>query len=1155
MKYIIKNYLKSYFKEALIAIATIFYLVFVFINIFTISASSVQEFDQYSQVMKNSNKWNISYDETFSKWNFSTFDDDDQTFKMFENLKDELGNKLLMSDWKNKIDEILNSNSKEINSINFNNELQSIESLFYLSHDNEIVDSKTSIKIGDVLDLKADWSIFNYSLINGILANIVDIDKFKSNFGFNNTLIFNNYYSKSIDANNASFSYDQKNYQSSNPMQTLEITSTDNAIKNNMSQVFLQTKDSHMPNNDDEILVNKQFADSNGWKIGTKINLFGAQNLFSNVNSYSSITNKTYKIVGFGMSLSSSSAWSWNSNQINFNKNSKPTFGNVYLYGNEFNNFKNKIIMGEKNSYDSSYNWKNNANWINSDEKIGQIADFNFTNTLNVMSNKNIDYNDLINTLINENYIKNYDLSDFVVSWNKIFINLNYNNAKTTIIVNVVLGLFSLSIAFIFLNFVIKKDISNSQKQIGIFKALGYKNYELSWIFSIKTLLTLLITSIIGFALSLPLQKFTNKYYLDNSFEVLTIKYYNFVPWFLCFIFIIIPLTFTLISFFINLFYLNKPIVKLLAGSRQVSNLWLLKPINKLTRAFKLGSKIQISFIVQSLFKWLLIVFIFMFATMFLIFENSALLGMANYMNNASDNNLYTKNVNSIVNTYQNVIDKTYSDSNAEYFQTNFSNLFFTPIDSNDEKINESINNWEKIIKNEDITQIEAMKINENSFITINELNEILNLPDISGIINSNFKTLINLIIQNNSKKGDTIVSFNNFIINKNKEYNVLSNWLKSNLFYNFNQIGYNNVEIDGITNDNNEFKNFFVSNGITSSQINEIINDVPIVNNDSTTIPVIISEYMAKFLNLKIGDVLDGSDSNNQYNQIFLRSEYNSTLKIPNINLNIVGIAKKNYYSARIFTGYNNLAKFYVDSNKNYFYNTSSTSTKETHLGLMNETISYDNLYPDAKKLQDILKSKNWNISYIPYYAINNDDNLYDGNATFFEFMENPTNLDTNNALLFSETHDIPTLVPQLKGTIDDLNDIFNIIQIISIILAFTMIGILLLICVSIIIDENKNIIITLKSLGYTKNEINWWTNGSYLIGIIFGMLNSIWIAYLLLKLLEKILFKKAKMLIVFNISISNLFLIILFAFIILWISWLISNKIIYKKNFSINE
>lgn len=54
------------------------------------------------------------------------------------------------------------------------------------------------------------------------------------------------------------------------------------------------------------------------------------------------------------------------------------------------------------------------------------------------------------------------------------------NNLKIQVMIYLILGVVVLVLAFIFINFSIRKELNETRKQIGIFKSFGYKIAELS---------------------------------------------------------------------------------------------------------------------------------------------------------------------------------------------------------------------------------------------------------------------------------------------------------------------------------------------------------------------------------------------------------------------------------------------------------------------------------------------------------------------------------------------------------------------------------------------------------------------------------------------------------------------------------------------------
>ncbi|AXK51305.1 ABC transporter permease [Spiroplasma alleghenense] len=138
------------------------------------------------------------------------------------------------------------------------------------------------------------------------------------------------------------------------------------------------------------------------------------------------------------------------------------------------------------------------------------------------------------------------------------------SNIRIQVIIFLVLAVVVLVLAFIFINFVIKKEINNTRVQLGIFKAFGYKNSELSWIFATKMLITIAIGVIFGYIISIPLQDYVSGQFSNSVTYAFSSVYFS--AWFATIIFIVIPLLFTAISYLLTLKYLSESALKLITN-------------------------------------------------------------------------------------------------------------------------------------------------------------------------------------------------------------------------------------------------------------------------------------------------------------------------------------------------------------------------------------------------------------------------------------------------------------------------------------------------------------------------------------------------------------------------------------------------------------
>ncbi|WP_026389553.1 FtsX-like permease family protein [[Acholeplasma] multilocale] len=216
-----------------------------------------------------------------------------------------------------------------------------------------------------------------------------------------------------------------------------------------------------------------------------------------------------------------------------------------------------------------------------------------------------------------------YSFNDLpFISWSKTKIAQALNNINIQVIIYIALGVAVLVLAFIFINFTIKKEMNETRKQLGIFKSFGYKVIELSWIFALKTWITILAGIVIGYFVSIPLQIFA----AGNS-EATVMFQFGAVYWspiFLVMLWIVIPGVFLLISYGLTILYLREPVLSLINHgtkiNRNVRQSWFSRKLSengkgfnfRLRRAFVKTSRGKFA-IVQTLFAFSALVYTMMF--------------------------------------------------------------------------------------------------------------------------------------------------------------------------------------------------------------------------------------------------------------------------------------------------------------------------------------------------------------------------------------------------------------------------------------------------------------------------------------------------------------------------------------------------------------
>lgn len=200
------------------------------------------------------------------------------------------------------------------------------------------------------------------------------------------------------------------------------------------------------------------------------------------------------------------------------------------------------------------------------------------------------------NLNIQEYYIKNskYSMNDYFVP-NELNSNLAIHSPGETIyraksdhirisqITNLTIMTWIFSIiggilfvlAFFFITFVLKKEINSTRRQLGVFKSIGYTTKELTWVFSLKTFLTMFVAIVVGLILSFPFQinAATRTY---SGIVIFSFQEIYANPIFLVIVTGIVPLLFAGLSYLIIFKYLNESALTLLStGPKEKKRTWI----------------------------------------------------------------------------------------------------------------------------------------------------------------------------------------------------------------------------------------------------------------------------------------------------------------------------------------------------------------------------------------------------------------------------------------------------------------------------------------------------------------------------------------------------------------------------------------------------
>jgi len=218
---------------------------------------------------------------------------------------------------------------------------------------------------------------------------------------------------------------------------------------------------------------------------------------------------------------------------------------------------------------------------------------------------------------INQKLTRSVFLDQSIVTFSSSPTLQKLNRVRIMVIVYIILGVAVLILAFIFINFIIKKELNETRRQIGIFKSFGYKISELSWIFAIKTFLTIFVGIVLGLIFSIPLQLYTVANYINSI-----MFYYSHIytePIFLLFVILVIPLIFLATSYFLTLIYLKEPTLSLLYNTGRIPKKtkkasYFIRKLSEKNKAF--GYRLQRAFVQRSLGKFIVVQTLFSAASL-----------------------------------------------------------------------------------------------------------------------------------------------------------------------------------------------------------------------------------------------------------------------------------------------------------------------------------------------------------------------------------------------------------------------------------------------------------------------------------------------------------------------------------------------------------
>ncbi|UKS54019.1 ABC transporter permease [Mycoplasma feriruminatoris] len=205
--------------------------------------------------------------------------------------------------------------------------------------------------------------------------------------------------------------------------------------------------------------------------------------------------------------------------------------------------------------------------------------------------------------------------SSLVTEWYSLRTSQAINSIKVQVIIYIVIGIFVLLLSFVFINFALKKEMNETRRQIGIFKSFGYKVVELSWIFALKTWLTIFFGLIIGYILSIPIQVYSSSNFVSSVTFTFNSIYIS--PTLIIFLVGIIPFVFLMGSYWASIIYIKEPVLSLmnnLKKSKRTRSGAFTKLLSKHNIGF--NYRMRLSFIKNAKGKFAVVQILFGFASL-----------------------------------------------------------------------------------------------------------------------------------------------------------------------------------------------------------------------------------------------------------------------------------------------------------------------------------------------------------------------------------------------------------------------------------------------------------------------------------------------------------------------------------------------------------
>ncbi|AGM26273.1 ABC transporter permease [Spiroplasma syrphidicola EA-1] len=1000
MRQILKSYLKAYFKNWIEAIGLILFIVIIVATFAGVLSGALQFKIIYNNIANSSQEWDFyftgrsPYKAKFIQDYYlnNIFVNQDGNVETVTDSGDSIIDK--NSEWWVNVKKTCANNSNPANRTN-------CEDLAITKKLNDVYQNQGKMSHDGLTPSGVAYlGKFNYNRWNELLFRILKSPRLDWGFAISNELI-----AKSTKNDNLTLNFV--------PTPLIDLTNSKVA---NFNQLHLFA--GQLPGEDNTIAVSSLFAKQHNLSIGSEVSLGDNAPSFT-VSGIASTLNTMLRIEPIGSNHANTSGLN--------------NYGVIYLP-------QSKIyqLLG--------------SSWVKEREKA---LDYVFSTQQMVMIKLNNSDPETLLSLKKALGQVFVNPSGTLLSFNESGLAVQMQNINLQIILYAVMGSVLLGLGFIFINYAMKKEMNKTRRQIGIFKAFGYRTAELAWVFTVKFFITMLLGALVGYAISLPIQMYVNKLYtigLLVPFDLIYIAW-----WFLVLLFVAMPVLFTVISFGLILLHLKLPSLDLinLASKKRIT--FFETFLKTITVKAPFLFRLQLSFMMRTFSKWLIVMVIFFISSLLFILQF-----------NASDIfKQLTVRTNLI---YQNSVDHKFDFGTKltasevknigghETLQLlNVDNFRLIPTLNAEQTAQESLQNFHSLVQSiieggecKDLAKFASYQPIYQS-IYFDDLLAIIKFVKSCGAAENLPGWLTNiekLSSQLDQTKVKTIISFNQLMYNPTAE--ALGVTLPVSPSEN-EQTVIDDITIKGLSQTLAD--DFYYLPGISENVINEVIN----FSAGRTNIPAIISKKIAKLANLNVND----------HYQFVVKNAIGS---FP-IAIVVKGIINDDTIRRNIFISEQAIQSYYRDAQGAImpsFYN---------------NLLSKNQLIQEKINLKEILMQKQSFKVTVQNLTINLFNQDLD--VTIGQLLTN--NFNAADVASFTNLNNV-TMINLERLLLAAGMELFNNSLLILQVLNGLIIFIILAVVTTSVIDEASDIILTMRALGYRTRDINFIVIGNYILGIIFA-------------------------------------------------------------------